>query len=80
MIWHPRPRRRNTQDPAKTIVNPEGDTGNRDQNAYFYEAAESLLASVILLLAEFLPPRDGKERRHIVSVFKLIQIFWSPPL
>lgn len=58
---------------AKTIVNPEGDSGNRGQNAYFYEAAESLLASVILLLAEFLPPRDGKERRHIVSVFKLIQ-------
>ena len=45
---------------AKTIVNPEGDSGNRGQNAYFYEAAESLLASVILLLAEFLPPRDGR--------------------
>lgn len=63
---------------AKTIVNPEGDTGNRGQNAYFYEAAESLLASVILLLAEFLPPKDGKERRHIVSVFKLIQDLLEP--
>ena len=63
---------------AKTIVNPEGDSGNRGQNAYFYEAAESLLASVILLLAEFLPPKDGKERRHIVSVFKLIQDLLEP--
>ena len=25
---------------AKTIVNPEGDSANRGQNAYFYEAAE----------------------------------------
>lgn len=34
---------------AKTIVNPEGST-DRGQNAYFYDAAESLLTSVILLL------------------------------
>ncbi len=35
----------------------------------FYDAAEGLLASVILLLAEF----GDKNERHIVSVFKLIQ-------
>ena len=63
---------------AKTIVNPEGDSGGRGQNAYFYEAAESLLASVILLLAEFLPPKEGRERRHILSVFKLIQDLLEP--
>ena len=59
---------------AKTIVNPIGDDSNRGQNAYFYEAAEGLLCSVILLLSEFLPPNDGEpEKRHIVSVFKLVQ-------
>lgn len=59
---------------AKTIVSPEGDT-DRGQNAYFYDAAEGLLASTMLLLAEFLPPdeKHPQERRHIVSVFKLVQ-------
>ena len=32
---------------AKTIVNPEGDSGSRGQNTYFYEAAEGVLASVM---------------------------------
>ncbi len=60
---------------AKTIVNPSGDDANRGQNAYFYDAAEGLLASVVLMLAEFLPPSktDGLETRHIASVFKLVQ-------
>ena len=60
---------------AKTIINPEGDGADHGQNAYFYDAAEGLLASVILLLAEFLPPEetDGYEMRHIGSVFKLVQ-------
>ena len=59
---------------AKTIVNPQGDDSNRGQNAYFYEAAEGLLCSVTLLLSEFLPPQAGEpEKRHIVSVFKLVQ-------
>ena len=60
---------------AKTIINPEGDNTDRGQNAYFYDAAEGLLASVVLLLAEFLPPEetDGFEMRHIASVFKLVQ-------
>ena len=65
---------------AKTIVNPEGDSGSRGQNAYFYEAAEGVLASMILLLSEFLPPtpQDPIDRRHIVSVFKLVQDLMEP--
>ena len=60
---------------AKTIINPEGEGSDHGQNAYFYDAAEGLLASVVLLLSEFLPPEetDGYETRHIASVFKLVQ-------
>lgn len=54
---------------AKTIINIGGDSSSYGQNAFFYDAAEGLLASVILLLAEF----GDKNQRHIVSVFKLIQ-------
>ena len=65
---------------AKTIVNPDGDDSNRGQNAFFYDAAEGLLTSVILILAEFLPPDEEhpQERRHIVSVFKLVQDLLEP--
>jgi len=67
---------------AKTIISPDGDSSSRGQNAFFYDAAEGLLTSVILLLAEFLPPKeiDGemRERRHIVSVFKLVQDLLEP--
>lgn len=63
---------------AKTIISPNADT-DHGQNAFFYDAAEGLLTSVILLLAEFLPPADGYgERRHIVSVFKLVQELLEP--
>ena len=54
---------------AKTIINIGGGSAESGANAYFYDAAEGLLASVILLLAEF----GDKNERHIVSVFKLIQ-------
>lgn len=54
---------------AKTIINIGGGSTESGANAYFYDAAEGLLASVILLLAEF----GDKNERHIVSVFKLIQ-------
>ncbi len=55
---------------AKTIINIGGGASESSSvNAYFYDAAEGLLASVILLLAEF----GEKNERHIVSVFKLIQ-------
>ena len=65
---------------AKTIINPDGDDSNRGQNAFFYDAAEGLLTSVILILAEFLPPdkEHPQERRHIVSVFKLVQDLLEP--
>ena len=65
---------------AKTIVNPDGDDSNYGQNAFFYNAAEGLLTSVVLLLAEYLPPTEKEpvERRHIVSVFKLVQELLAP--
>ena len=52
-----------------------GDSSNYGQNAFFYDSAEGLLASVILLLAEF----GEKNERHIVSVFKLIQDLIAKP-
>ena len=60
---------------AKTIINIGGGDGNYGQNAFFYDAAEGLLASVILLLAEF----GNRNERHIVSVFKLIQDLIAKP-
>ena len=64
---------------AKTIVNPGGDDQDRGQNAFFYDAAEGLLTSVILLLAEYIPlDSAGHEKRHIVSVFKLVQELLAP--
>ena len=64
---------------AHSIIAPKGDE-DRGQNDYFYKAAEGVVASVILLLAEFLSP-DSKhptERRHLVSVFILIQQLLAP--
>ncbi len=64
---------------AKTIVNPGGDEQDRGQNAFFYDAAEGLLTAVILLLAEYVPlDSAGHEKRHIVSVFKLVQELLAP--
>ena len=54
---------------AKTIINIGSNDGNYGQNAFFYDAAEGLLSSTILLVAEF----GDKNERHIVTVFKLIQ-------
>jgi type IV secretion system protein VirD4 len=60
---------------AKTIINSGGfDTAMAGQNAFFYDAAEGLLTSVILLIAEYCEPK----KRHIVSVFKLIQDLLAP--
>ena len=63
---------------AKTIIDPDG--SNHGQNAFFYDAAEGLLTSVVLLLAEFLPPteKDSVDKRHVVSVFKLVQDLLEP--
>ena len=65
---------------SKTIINSSGDSANYGQNAFFYDAAEGLLTSVILLLAEFLSPDDDhpEERRHIISVFKMVQELLEP--
>ena len=64
---------------AKTIVSPEGSSQYGD-NAFFYESAEGVLASVVMLLAEFiLPEKDGTEKRHIVSAFKLVQDLLAAP-
>ncbi len=60
---------------AKTIISSGGgDSSSYGQNAFFYDAAEGLLTSVILLISEYCP----KEQRHIVSVFKLIQDLLAP--
>ena len=60
---------------AKTIIySGEGDASSYGQNAFFCDAAEGLLTSVILLIAEYCKP----EERHIISVFKMIQDLLAP--
>ena len=60
---------------AKTIIySGEGDASSYGQNAFFYDAAEGLLTSVILLVSEYCKP----EERHIISVFKMIQDLLAP--
>lgn len=59
---------------SKTIILSGMDAASFGQNAYFYDAAEGLLTSTILLVAEFAQP----EQRHIVSVFKIIQELLAP--
>lgn len=65
---------------AKTVINPDGDAANYGENAFFYDSAEGLLTAIVLLLAEFSPPKAGEqERRHIVSAFKLVQDLLAVP-
>ncbi len=45
------------------------DVASFGQNAFFYDAAEGILCATILIVAEFCEPK----KRHIVSVFKIIQ-------
>ena len=60
---------------AKTIISSDGASASSyGQNAFFYDAAEGLLTSVILLIAEYC----SAEKRHIISVFKLIQDLLAP--
>ena len=64
---------------AKTIINPSGDDQDRGQNSYFYDAAEGVLATVIMTLSEFIPPDSaGHDKRHIMSVFKLMKELMAP--
>jgi len=53
---------------AKTIISPSEKT-EFGANSFFYDSAEGLLTSSILLVSEFCPD----EYRHIVSVYKIIQ-------
>ena len=59
---------------SKTIILSGMDAASFGQNAYFYDAAEGLLTSTILLIAELCEPAE----RHIVSVFKTIQELLAP--
>lgn len=59
---------------SQTLIYGDGDASAYGQNAFFYDSAEGLLTSVILLIAEFANPKE----RHIVSVFKLIQELMAP--
>lgn len=59
---------------SKTIILSGMEAASFGQNAYFYDAAEGLLTATILLVAEFCEP----EKRHIVSVFKIIQELLAP--
>lgn len=60
---------------AKTIIFSDGESGaSYGQNSFFYDSAEGLLTSVILIIAEFCDDRQ----RHIVSVFKLVQDLLKP--
>lgn len=65
---------------SRTIINKSGNE-SYGQNAFFYDAAEGVLTAVILLVAEYLRPAEGdkSEKRHIVSVFKLVQELLAPP-
>ena len=56
------------------LIQSEMDSGNMGQNTYFYDAAEGLLTATILLVSEFCEP----EKRHIVSVYKIIQELLVP--
>lgn len=59
---------------AKTIILSGAESASFGQNAYFYDAAEGILTATILLVAEFCEP----QKRHIVSVFKIIQELLAP--
>ncbi len=59
---------------AKTIILSGMDAASFGQNAFFYDAAEGILCATILIVAEFCEPK----KRHIVSVFKIIQELLAP--
>lgn len=67
---------------SKTIITTDGNNSAMGQNAFFYDAAEGLLTAVIILIAEFLPPKEENgqviDKRHIISVFKLVQDLMAP--
>lgn len=58
---------------AKTIISPLSKSQDYGGNTYFYEAAEGLLAAVILIISEYSHPQE----RHILSVAHLVQELMS---
>lgn len=66
---------------AKTLINTGGEA-NYGQNQFFYDCAEGLLTAIFLLLAEYISDQDEEGnlcyKRHIVSVFKLVQELLGP--
>lgn len=66
---------------AKTLIHAGGE-GNYGQNQFFYDSAEGLLTAIFLLLAEYISDTDEdgnpSYKRHIVSVFKLVQELLGP--
>ena len=68
---------------SKTLINTSGgDSAQYGQNAFFYDSAEGLLTAMFLLVAEYLSDEDEDGnpcyKRHIVSVFKLVQELLAP--
>lgn len=59
---------------SKTIIYSGNESMNYGQNQFFYDAAEGLLTATILLVSEF----SDKNKRHIISVFKLLQDLMTP--
>lgn len=59
---------------AKTIIYSGGTDISFGQNQFFYDSAEGLLTAAILIVSEY----AEKNKRHIISVFKLIQDLLAP--
>ncbi len=53
---------------SDNIIKSDGNNANYGANSYFYDAANALLTSVILLVSEF----GDSDERHIASVFTLL--------
>jgi len=61
---------------SKTIIYAGSNEMNFGQNQFFYDSAEGLLTSTILIISEY----AEKDKRHIISVFKLLQDLLEVPL
>ena len=61
---------------SKTIIYAGSSEMNFGQNQFFYDSAEGLLTSTILIISEY----AEKDKRHVISVFKLLQDLLEVPL
>ena len=61
---------------------PKASLFSNEELTEIYDSAEGLLTAMFLLVAEYLPTEDENgnpvEKRHIVSVFKLVQELLAP--